>query len=285
MRRSRGRLKRRLSSGYTLIEMMMVMFLNTIIFGFLVQVLVTMLQTTNVIVASGTLDSQARSSLDMMQRDIQTSDEIQQSYVAQSGVTYTSNTSTTLVLQAPSYNSAYTVISGTYDYFVYHLVSSSSSTGPYTLNRFVDVAIGSARVSSPDHVVAENVQSLALTYLVADPLTGTGSSTITLNGTSWGTGSGLVQSVIENGSALTIGTSQQVAFSTASPNTLTFQTAPVSGATVDAVFSANPALSANQTLISEVVEGVTVGESGAAYGPANGQTVTTASTTVMRNYI
>ena len=248
-----SRRRRRLSGGFTVIESMFSMVIFAFIMSIAAWAIVDSARIGNATYASVTNETSTRQQLDKFIADAHASSSVLATYTYGAN-TYTSNTSGTLILKAPSYDSSGNIISNSYDYIVYHLVGNAA---PYTLNRLVVVSSG-ARPSSSDTVLATNVSSATFVCLVDQTMTGNGTSTnFDLNSAVAGSGSTLVTGISRNGDAVSLGggvsQAQFVAPTTLKPlGQVQFGVAPISGATIDALYSVDPSLSANQPNITAV---------------------------------
>jgi prepilin-type N-terminal cleavage/methylation domain-containing protein len=235
-RRRRGR------AGFTMIETM----IAAAIFGTIVFAVAWLggeaLRLSNLVTTNATMQSAGRLRLDQFMQDVQDSSAVLTSYTTGT-TTYTSSTTGTLVLAAPSYtyDSSGNPLNTYTDHIIYHLVGASA---PYTLNRVVLPASGSPRAAVPDTVIARNVQSATFTCLVSSTWTGDGSSTtFALDTSVAGSGATLVESVTANGAAVSLGSGASQAHFTSSA--LQFGTAPADQTTIDALYSVDPSASAS----------------------------------------
>jgi len=245
--------RRRRVRGFSLIESMFAMGIFAFIMAIAAWAIVDSARMGNATYASVTNETSTRQQLDRFIADAHASSSVLASYTT-GGTTYTSSTTGTLILKAPSYDSSGSIIDNSYDYIVYHLVGSAA---PYTLNRLVVTTTGS-RPACSDTTIATNVNSATFVCLVDQTMTGDGSSrNFDLNSAVYGSGSTLVQGATRNGDAVSLGTGttqvQFVAPTAAKPlGQLGFGVAPISGATIDALYSVNPSLAANQPNITAV---------------------------------
>jgi prepilin-type N-terminal cleavage/methylation domain-containing protein len=276
-RRSRG-------TGFTLIETLFAVS----IFGLLAALLGWMMVDTSrlslTVSTSATLESQARIRLDMFTSDVHDASTVLASYV-NNGTTYTSNTTSSLVIQAPSYDSTGSIIAGSYDYTYYHLVGSAA---PYTLNRVVMPASGSARAAVSDTVIASNVQSVNFICVVDQTWQATGSTAFALSSQVSGSGNSLVQSATMNGAAVTLGSSGQAQFlapTTAYPQGyLSFTNAPAVNSLIDVLYSVDPSQSANQPNITGVIMDLVVQITDTGEGRGAVQTVEMSGRSNLHNH-
>lgn len=282
------RSSRQRGAGFTLVEVMFAVGLISLILGVTVQATVTTSALAQRTSATTTLQSQTRLALDAMIRDIHAGYQVMPSFSS-----YSSSTDSTLVLQAPAYTSAGNALSGQYDYIVYHLVGSSA---PYTLNQYVVTVSGSARSAKSDTVLAKNIQSLTLLYLVDQPLT-TGDGTTTrfgLNAAVAGSGAGFIETVLNNGSPLTIvartpaaGEAEYLAPSTSPAypqGSILFGTAPVSSGGMDLIYSVDPSDSASASKITQVSVDVRAGDTDGSLGKSAMESVEMVSRTNLHNH-
>jgi len=238
--------------------------------------------------ATATIQAQTRRSLDLFANDVHASNQVLSSYNA-----YTSSTSGTLILEAPSYDSSGNVLSGKHDDIVYHLVGTSA---PYTLNRYVAIASGSARPAQTDTVIAQNVQSATLVYQVSQSLTGADGSTtrFALNAPSAGSGPTLVKTVLKNGASVTVTTTTpgagQAQFMAASTiplfaqGSILFGTAPATTDACDLRYSVDPSSATSAAQVTSVVLDLKVSVTAAGLGPSGTETAEMASTANLRNH-
>lgn len=287
---------RRRLRGFTLVETLLVSLFFVIIMGLIFGINLDTARVGTIIRTSAGLQTQAHGKMDTFVNDIHDSDQILSTYTTASGTVYSSNTQSTLILEAPSYTTAGTiptttdskgnVVPASYDYIVYHTVSASGSKGPYTLNRLVETASGSARSASADTVLASNVQTATFTCLVDQPLNGNGVDT------SFGLNSrldtaGLGMAVTMNGSAVSSGNgasqAQYMSPSATSLGTLDFGTAPLTNAVIDAVYPVDPSNAANGGNVSQVELDLTLSAATLGSGPVTTQTLTVTSSAYLRN--
>lgn len=275
-------------AGFTLVEVMFAVGLICLILGVTVQSTLTTSALAQRTSATTTLQSQTRLALDAMIRDIHAGYRVMPSYSS-----YSSSTDSTLVLQAPAYTSAGTILSGQYDYIVYHLVGTSA---PFTLNQYVVTAAASARSAKSDTVIAKNIQSLTLLYLVDQPLT-TGDGTTTrfsLNAAVTGTGTGFIETVLKDASPLTIvartpaaGEAEYLAPSTSPAypqGSILFGTAPVSSGGMDMIYSVDPSNPVSASKITQVSVDAKAGGTDGSLGGSATESVEMVSRTNLHNY-
>lgn len=266
--------RRRLRAGTQLLEVLLFVAIAGMVISLLAELTVSMSSLTQVTSLDASIEDQSRHQLDNVIQDVTDSSIVLQSYTGQS--TYTTDTSTTLVLQAPSYNASGNIL-GTNDVIVYYL---SGTSAPYSLHRIVAAAPGSQRSSSADKVVSSNVQSMAITYLVSQNFTGDGTTkAFTLS--AFPGGPSPVGQVTVNALAVALGTGPgQAQF--VSPNTLHFTGAPAKGATINALYSVDP--SAYASAVTGVNLDCQMSVSGPQLGPAATQTVEVASQANLENH-
>ena len=268
-------MKRHLHSAFTLTQMLVAMVFYALIIAFIATFTVSSTRLSNVVQVDATMEKQTRHQVDQITQDLHDSSQILASYAASGGAQYTTDTTSTLVMQAPSYDANGNMLN-TNDIIVYHLVGNAA---PYTLNRAVFAANGSARKTSADSVIVSNVQQMAITYLVDQVYTGDGkAATFSLTGYPQ---DGTTKTVTMSGNQVSIGTgTNQVQF--VSPASLTFGTIPVSGAPIDALYTVSPAT--YPSAVTSVQVDITTTVSGANVGYHQTQTVELTSQANLRNH-
>ena len=282
------RSSRQRGGGFTLVEVMFAVGLISLILGVTVQATVTTSALAQRTSATTTLQSQTRLGLDAMMRDIHAGYRVLPSYSS-----YSSNRDNTMVLQAPAYSSSGNILAAQYDYIVYHLVGASA---PFTLNQYVVTASGSARSAMSDTVIAKNIQSLTLLYLVDQPLT-TGDGTTTrfsLNAAVSGIGMGFIATVLNNASSLSIvartpvaGEVEYLAPSTSPAypqGSILFGTAPISSGGIDMIYSVDPSNSVSASKITQVSVDLRAGGTDSTLGGSAAEAVEMVSRTNLHNY-
>lgn len=255
--------KARLLRGAQLIETMIAVTLIGIALAVVAQVAISVSRLTNVVTLDSTMEDQSRHQLDQMIQDIKSTGLVRASY-SSGGTAYTTDGSTTIVLQAPSYDSSGNILA-TSDTIIYYLAGAAA---PYSLHRVVYASTGSTRSSEADKIIVTNIQSMTLTYLVSQTFTGDGSTTtFSLNGAP--AGASPTEQVTVSGAAVSLGTKPtQVQF--VSPSSLTFGTAPASAAPINALYSVDPSVNASQ--VTEVYVDLKLSITGTELGHSSTET-------------
>ena len=264
-------MKRAKKRAFTLIEMMF-----TVAFLFVVACVVAdaMVETSriqNVTAAQYDMQRQSHHELDVFTNDIHDSQLVLNSYTY-NAVTYNSDLSTTVVLQAPSYDSTGSPL-GTNDIIIYYLKGTAA---PYSMYRIVVPASGSARKAVSNELIVENVNSMALTYWGDDDIIGDSkTTTFTLYGTPSDT-----PFVMINGTTEIAGAGQ---FTFTAPQTVTFTNAPNAPDALDIIYTIDPSVS--PSYISSINVDLKLQQKSAAFqDAAKTQTVEIASRTQLRNH-
>src|SRR5207247_1000271 len=118
--------------GFSVIETVIVLSLFAVVATVLAAVTIDTSRLAKTITVQEKMQHQSRHQLDVLMRDIRDAQYVLTSYTS-GATTYQSNTTGTLILQAPSYDSSGNILASN-DVMVYDLVGSSA---PYTLNRLV----------------------------------------------------------------------------------------------------------------------------------------------------
>lgn len=268
--------KRRAHRGFTLVETLMVM----VIFGMIIGLLAWLTGDTGRLgketMMDATMSSAGRLRLDTFINDVRDSSDVLASWKdPNTGTTYTSHLTNatsspptyyaTLVLEAPAYDASNKISTiqqpdGTlrpsyYDHIIYQVEPVASSPLPlYTLNRLVITDGHSARIATPDTVLARDVATISFTCLVDQAFDGTGTQTIfSLKAPVSTSGSDVVAAATVGGATQNQPADvQYTAPTTAEPDgTLLFTIAPAAGAHVDALYSVD-CNAGNQGLVTGV---------------------------------
>ena len=277
--------------GFTLVETMLVVSIFGLIVALLAGITIDTSRLSGDINAQATLQSQTRLQLDVITQDIHSSDAVLASYTPSGGVTYTTDTGSTLVLQLPAVsadgsstpatfaNTTQTFTPNAFDVVIYHLVGASA---PYTLNRIVLPSTGSGRAAVADTAVVFNVQSATFGYQAVRTLTGNGTQTTF----SIDTFSTPGDAVTVNGAALPQVTGSSSVPSGAvrftAPSTLTFGTAPAATDVVDASYPVSPASAASA--VTSISVALMVSSTNGGLRPTTTQTVELTSAANLSNH-
>ena len=223
-------------AGFTLVETMFVMGFFSVIAVLVGFSLMDLARFTTVSSNNNDLGQTARHEVDVMMEDVNESSLVLDSYTDTNGAIYSTDFSSTLVLQVPAYDSSGNAL-GVNDVIIYHTVGTVPSK---VLRRIVCPASGSARQAVNDQVIIRNLQSVSFSFSVDEGIIGDGVTKIfTLAG-------------IPNTSSITVmqnGTSYSTpsnAVSFATPQTLTFNTAPAAQDALDITYSVDPSVSPSQ---------------------------------------
>lgn len=268
------RRRSRLVAGFQLVETMLAVGFLALVIAVFAQVSVNVARLTSVTTTDATMEQQSRHQLDHFIQDIEDGSAVLATYTG--AATYTTDNSTTLVLQAPSYDANGNLL-GTNDVTIYYL---SGKAAPYSLHRIVITSAGSIRSSSPDTVVASNVQSLSLSYFVSQTYSGDG-TTKAFGLSAFPSGPTVTEQATMNGAAVTFGAQPSQA-QWVSPSSLTFNTAPASAATINAYYSVDPSKYASS--VTQVVVDLALSVSGPTLGHSKTQIVDVAGEANLRNH-
>jgi hypothetical protein len=238
------------------------------------------LRISNLVSTTATLQSEGRLRLDQFMQDAQDSRSVLASY-STGTTTYSSSSTGTLVLAAPSYtydNSGNPLNSYT-DHIVYHI---AGTTAPYTLNRVVLPAAGSPRPPVDDTVIVRSVQSATFTCLASSSWTGDGATrSFALNAPVAGSGTTLIETVTANGTAVSLGPgANEAQFSSTA---LQLGTPPTDQTTIDALYSVDPSASASSVSAVRLDLVLSATDPSQRAG-AQTETVELSSTANLRNY-
>lgn len=280
--------KTRRRHGFTLVETLVSTVILSFVMGTLVWVMADAARLSTRVSATATLQSQTRRGLDLFAADARASNQVLSSYGA-----YTSSTTGALILEAPSYDSSGGVLAGKHDDIVYHLVGTNA---PYTLNRYVASATGSARPAQADTVIARNVQSATFVCQVGQTLTGADGATtrFALNAPSAGSGATLVKTILKNGASVPVtsgapaaGQAQYLAAS-ATPSfpqgSVLFGTAPGAVDACDLRYSVDPSSAASAAQVTGVTLDLKVSVTDAGFGPSGTEATELVSAANLRNH-
>lgn len=229
-------------AAFTLPETLIVTFIVAMIGTLMMQLFSPSMKASKVVGSKATLLQQARYGMDTLVSDIRGSAGVVSSYGG-----YNSGDNA-LILRAPSYDSSYRQITGSYDYIIYRRVGTSA---PYTLVRRLVLASGSARPAqaAQEVTLVQNVASLSFTCLAQQTITGDGTTK------SWPLLSVSLQaaltSLLTNPLAITAANVQIYDFVIANA-LVTFTTAPSLGAKIRLLYRVQPTSSAIESYISSV---------------------------------
>ncbi len=261
--------------GAVLVEMVMMAGLALVICTVTGRALITAWTMGKLTNTKAALQTQTRRVMSLLQDDIQSS-----SYALPSSNGFSASP-TTLILQAPSYDSAFQQIAGSNDVIIYRLVGNSA---PYTLNRQVIPASGSARPAVPNTVMVRNVDSARFSYLYDQKSTSTGLPLVTLllvnlSATPTITSAlGLPPpTVLVNGELTNANLSL-------SSSLLLFSPAPPINASIDIFFPVDPSVTVNQANVTAVFATVSASVTDASLKNAATQTMTVSGGGELRNH-
>jgi len=147
--------RKRISAGFTLIEVMFAGITGLVIMGMIVVLYVKVNHSMLIGVTLAEINSSARLSMDRIVRDVRWGTQIEANRSID-GVNYTTGDDE-LIIEIPSIDSNGKYIANTYDYVVYALDTSDSTQ----LRKIVDPDIASSR-SSLNQIIANNLNSFSL---------------------------------------------------------------------------------------------------------------------------
>lgn len=157
--------------GFTLQEVMISIFISSLLGLLVISVFLTGNRFFNITQADVDIQTEMARIINLFQQDVRGGESISEYPLG--SPTFTTD-GDTLVVRSLSIKSDGDVLPTTYDYFIYSL----SGSGPYTLTRTV-VANGDGRRSSSD-ILSTKINSLSLTYN-ATPVTNASEVIIEVN--------------------------------------------------------------------------------------------------------